>query len=59
MTALVLPLVVLPFLALMNDPTHVKEHGNGVLGNAIVFVIVMMTFLMALVAIPLQIFGGS
>jgi Mn2+/Fe2+ NRAMP family transporter len=59
LTVLVLPLVVLPFLVLMNDPKHVREHGNSPFGNSIVFVIVILSFVMAVAAIPLQIFGGS
>ena len=45
---LVLPLVVLPFLVLMNDPKHVKDHANSALGNSFVFVIVILSFVMAL-----------
>jgi Mn2+/Fe2+ NRAMP family transporter len=59
LTVLVLPLVVLPFLVLMNDKQHVGEHGNSRVGNTIVFAIVILSFVMALAAIPLQIFGGS
>ena len=57
-TAVILPLIVLPFLILMNDPDYLKEHRNGAVGNTIVFLIVMITFILAIVAIPLEIFGG-
>jgi Mn2+/Fe2+ NRAMP family transporter len=58
-TALVLPLVVLPFLVLMNDDRYVKDHRNGRIGNFIVFFVIVMASIVALVAIPLEIFGGS
>jgi Mn2+/Fe2+ NRAMP family transporter len=57
-TAVILPLVVLPFLVLMNDPKYLHEHRNGRIGNFIVFVIIMLTFVLAIVAIPLEIFCG-
>ena len=58
-TTLILPLVVLPFLVLMNDEQHVGKHKNGPVGNTVVFVIVILAFVMAAAAIPLEIFGGS
>ena len=57
--AVILPLVVLPFLVLMNDPDHVGEHRNGWLSNTIVFIVIFLAFVTAVTAIPLQIFGGS
>jgi Mn2+/Fe2+ NRAMP family transporter len=36
LTALILPVVTVPFLILMNDPDYVGEHGNGWIGNAAV-----------------------
>jgi Mn2+/Fe2+ NRAMP family transporter len=59
LTVVILPIIVLPFLVLMNDPQYVGRHPNGWLGNALVGFVVVLGFLMALVAIPLQIFGGS
>jgi Mn2+/Fe2+ NRAMP family transporter len=58
-TALILPLVVLPFLVLMNDPHYVDEHQNGWLGNWIVFLVIIAAAVIALVAIPLTIVGGQ
>ena len=58
-TGLILPLVVLPFLVLMNDKQLVGEHTNGWLTNWLVFAIVILTFVIAAVAIPLQIEGGT
>jgi Mn2+/Fe2+ NRAMP family transporter len=59
LTVLILPVIVLPFLVLMNDEQYVGRHTNGWLGNAVVAFVVVAGFLMALVAIPLQILGGS
>ena len=58
-TALVLPLVVLPFLVLMNDEKFVKQHKNGPISNFVVFASIVLAFVIAVVAIPLEIFGGS
>jgi Mn2+/Fe2+ NRAMP family transporter len=59
LTAVALPLTILPFLLLMNDPTYVREYRNGWLGNLVVGLIVLLACVTAVVAIPLQIIGGS
>ena len=59
LTALILPLVVFPFIVLMNDRKFIKDHPNGRLSNSVVFVIIVLAALIALAAIPLEIFGGS
>jgi Mn2+/Fe2+ NRAMP family transporter len=58
-TALILPLVVLPLLVLMNDPHYVGEHRNGRAGNIVVFLVIVMTAVVAVVSIPLVIAGGK
>jgi Mn2+/Fe2+ NRAMP family transporter len=58
-TAVILPVVVLPFLVLMNDKKFVGSHTNGPVGNAVVFFCIVLASLLALVAIPLEIFGGK
>jgi Mn2+/Fe2+ NRAMP family transporter len=58
-TALVLPVVVLPFLVLMNDPHYVGEHRNGWVGNFVVFFVIVMASILAIVSIPLVILGGK
>ncbi|MCY6488901.1 NRAMP family divalent metal transporter [Leptolyngbya sp. GGD] len=58
LTAVILPLVVLPFLILMNDESYVGSHRNGWLSNSIVVFIIVMTFILAIAAIPLEILGG-
>jgi len=59
LTVVILPFVVLPFLVLMNDPQHVKEHRNGRIGNTVMFLVIVMAAVLAVVAIPLEIFGGK
>jgi len=58
LTVVAMPLVVLPFLVLMNDPASVKQHSSGVAGNGFLAVVTILGAIMALVVIPLQIFGG-
>jgi Mn2+/Fe2+ NRAMP family transporter len=58
LTAASLPLAVVPFLFLMNDERYVKEFCNGKLSNAVVVFIIALGFLLAIVTIPLEIFGS-
>jgi len=58
LTALSLPVTVVPLLVLMNDPQYLGDHTNGWLGNAAVLAVSVVACVVALVAIPLQIFGG-
>lgn len=58
-TALILPVVVLPFLVLMNDPHYVGQHRNGRIGNTVVFFVIVMAAILAAVSIPLVIVGGK
>jgi len=58
-TTIILPVIVLPFLVLMNDEHYVGRHRNGFVGNWVVFVIIVLAAVMAVVAIPLEIAGGS
>ena len=48
-----------PFLVVMNDRHYVGDHGNGWFANAVVFFAITMAAVLAVVAIPLEIFGGS
>jgi Mn2+/Fe2+ NRAMP family transporter len=59
LTAATLPIAIIPFLILMNDEGYVGKHTNGIVGNTIVVVIMSVSFVIAVVAIPLQIFGGG
>lgn len=58
LTAAILPLVVLPFLVLMNDESYVGSHRNGWISNSIVVIIIMLTFVLAITALPLEVLGG-
>ena len=58
LTVVVMPLMVLPFLILMNDSKFVKNRTNTRVGNAVLAVLTVLGALMALVVIPLEILGG-
>ena len=59
LTAATLPVSIVPFLFLMNDYSYVRIYRNGWLSNAVVIAVIGIAFVLAVVAIPLQIFGGS
>ncbi len=58
-TAASLPFSVLPFLVLLNDEQYVGDHRNGFVGNTVVLFTTVMAFVLAVVSLPLQLFGGS
>jgi Mn2+/Fe2+ NRAMP family transporter len=58
LTVIIMPLVVLPFLVLMNDERFVKKHTSGPVGNLFLALVVVAGALFALVIVPLEIFGG-
>jgi Mn2+/Fe2+ NRAMP family transporter len=58
LTVVIMPFVVLPFLVLMNDPKYVKKHGSGPFGNVLLAVLTVLGGLLAVVVIPLELFGG-
>ena len=43
----------------MNDYSYVRIYRNSWFSNLVVIVIIGIAFVLAVVAIPLQIFGGS
>jgi Mn2+/Fe2+ NRAMP family transporter len=55
---IVMPIVILPFLVLMNDTRLVKDHTNGAVLNLILAVLVVAGAIMAIVVVPLEIMGG-
>lgn len=59
LTAATLPVSIVPFLFVMNDRGYMRKHHNGWFSNAVVILIIALAFVLAIVAIPLQIFGGS
>ena len=58
-TAATLPVSIVPFLFLMNDYSYVRVYRNGWISNAVVLAIIGLAFVLAIVTIPLQIFGGG
>ena len=58
LTVVIMPLIVLPFLVLMNDEQYVKQHKAGPFSNGFLAVLTIVGAGMALVVIPLEIFGG-
>lgn len=59
LTAVILPAVVVPFLLLVNDEHFVGRHRSGWIGNTVVVVVIIVAALIAIVAIPLELAGGS
>ena len=58
LTVVIMPVIVLPFLVLMNEKDYVKAHTSGPIGNGLLAVLTILGAIMALVVIPLEIFGG-
>ena len=58
LTAATLPLAIVPFLFLMNDSRYLGEHRNGWLSNTVVAIIILISFVLAVISIPLQIMGS-
>jgi len=58
LTVVIMPLVVLPFLVLMNEEEYVGRHTSGLFGNGLLATLTVLGALMAIVVIPLEIFGG-
>ena len=58
LTAATLPLAIVPFLFLMNDPIYLGEHRNGWISNSVVTIVILISFVLAVISIPLQIMGS-
>jgi Mn2+/Fe2+ NRAMP family transporter len=58
LTVVITPLVVLPLLVLMNSRDYVGRHTSGPIGNGFLAALSIVCAIMALIVIPLQIFGG-
>jgi hypothetical protein len=58
LTVVIMPLVVLPFLVLMNDEEYAGLHTSGPIGNGFLATLTVLGALMAIVVIPLEILGG-
>lgn len=57
--ALFLPLSLLPFLVLMNDPQYLGARTNGRLTNVAVMAILLIAFVVAIISLPLVILTGG
>jgi len=58
LTSVALPLAIAPFLFLMNDPIYLGKHRNGWLSNTVVTIVILISFVVAIIAIPLEIIGS-
>jgi Mn2+/Fe2+ NRAMP family transporter len=58
LTSATLPLAIVPFLFLMNDPIYLGKHRNGWISNSVVSIVILISFVLALISIPLEIMGG-
>lgn len=59
LTAATLPVAIIPFIVLMNDPVYAGKHTNGWIGNFVVVATIVMACILAVVTIPLQLLGGG
>lgn len=59
LTAATLPVTIVPFIVLMNDKHYVGEHSNGIFSNIVVLSIIGLAAVLAIVTIPLQLFGSN
>ena len=57
-TAVILPLIVFPLLIVMNDKRYLRNHTNSPITNVIVCFVILLAAVMAIVTVPLEIFGG-
>jgi Mn2+/Fe2+ NRAMP family transporter len=58
LTAATLPIAIVPFLFLMNDPIYMDKHRNGWVSNSVVAIIILISFVLAVISIPLEIIGA-
>ena len=58
LTVVVMPLIVLPFLVLMNDERYVKSHKSSAAGNVLLAALTLLAALLAVVVVPLEMLGG-
>lgn len=58
LTSATLPLAIVPFLFLMNDPLYLGKYRNGWISNTVVAIVILISFVLAVISIPLEIIGG-
>lgn len=57
--ALFLPISLLPFLVIMNDPQYLGDKINGRWANIAVIAILLIAFIVAIISIPLELLTGG
>lgn len=57
-TTLILPPTLVPLLILMNDRRYVGKYRNGWISNSVIIFAIALSFVLAIVAIPLEFLGG-
>jgi Mn2+/Fe2+ NRAMP family transporter len=57
-TVVVLPILVGPLLVVMNDKQYLKQYTNGIVTNTAVVLIIALAFVLAIIAIPVQLLGA-
>jgi NRAMP (natural resistance-associated macrophage protein)-like metal ion transporter len=58
LTSATLPFAIVPFLFLMNDPIYLGKFRNGWISNSVVSIVIAISFVLALISIPLVVIGG-
>jgi Mn2+/Fe2+ NRAMP family transporter len=58
LNAVIAPFIVFPLLVIMNDRAYLRDHRNHAIGNVLVAGVVLIAFVVAVVAIPLEVLGG-
>jgi len=58
LNAAIAPLIVFPLLILMNDKAYLRDKTNGPLANILIALVILVACAIAVVAIPLELFGG-
>jgi Mn2+/Fe2+ NRAMP family transporter len=58
LTVLALPLLVGPLIVIMNDRSYLDRRTNGIVTNVATIAIVALAFVLAVLAIPLQVIGS-
>jgi Mn2+/Fe2+ NRAMP family transporter len=57
LTVICLPLVAGPLLVIMNDRRRLRAHANGWFANVALVGVIVISIVLALLAIPLQVYG--
>jgi Mn2+/Fe2+ NRAMP family transporter len=58
LTVVILPILLLPFVVVMNDENFLGEHRNGWLSNTVGAIVVITALVLSVIAIPLELIGG-